>query len=386
MDSIEKRHEMEYSVAPDIIVEVPQPVTLLGAFSDYIKGYSLMCTIGDGISIACSMRTDNSVKVFNSIKQDKKKFIVNNIKYRKEDKWANAVKAIISSFQAEGYKITGLSFTLSGAPTEGDEYNAMIFVGVAKILNSLFILNLKDSELLKLSIRANNFSEEYKAKERDLITIFESKENTMLFFDLALNKHIQFSVSSEQLSGHILDPAMPFSVLDPLLDEFKEVLVPVVASLSVSFPGEDIKSISEKELRLYFNKLLELDRHCIEYIIEESNLAKKGYEMLSSGDYQNFGKLLFQQQRILQNKAELTSPETDWLTKRAQEIPAVIGIAQISLGRPGLMLLLIASNDEVSYTERLEEYDRIFGFHPTISSFIPSGSVKVLADEYSISK
>ncbi len=385
MESIAKQHEMEYATAPDIIVEVPQPVTLLGAFSDFIKGHSLMCTIPDGISISCSMRTDNSVKVINTIKQDKKKFIVNNIKYRKEDKWANAVKAIMSAFQATGVKLTGLDILIAGAPTEGKEYNAMIFSGVAKMLNDLFLLSLSDKELIALCKRASLFSPAFKAQERDLIAIFESKEGNVMFFDLSHKSHELLSLSLELLSAYILDPAIPYSVLKPLLDEFSVDIVPIFQSLAAAFPGEDIKSLSEKELRLYCNRLPEVDRHSIEYVLEESNLAKKGYELLKAKDYAGFGKLLSTQQRNLQNKAELTSPETDWLVKRAFESSDVLGIAQISLGRPGTMLTLIESNSEVSYTERLEEYDRIFGFHASLRSFIPYGSVKVL-NEYSTGK
>lgn len=385
MESIAKQHEMEYSAAPDIIVEVPQPVTLLGVFSSFIKGHSLMCTIPDGISISCSMRTDNSVKVLNTIKQDRKKFIVNNIKYRKEDKWANAIKAIMSAFQATGVKFTGLDILIAGAPTEGYEYNAMIFAGIAKILNDLFLLSLPDSELLSLCKRASLFSPEFKAQERDLIAIFESKENSVMFFDLSRKTHESLSISMELLSAYILDPAIPYSVLKPLLDEFSVNIVPIFQSLAQAFPGEDIKSLSDKELRLYCNRLPEVDRHSIEYVLEESALAKKGFELLKAKDYIGFGKLLSAQQRNLQNKAELTSPETDWLVKRALEAPEVLGIAQISLGRPGTMLTLIASNSEVSYTDRLEEYDRIFGFHASLRSFIPYGSIKVL-NEYSTCK
>lgn len=229
------------------------------------------------------------------------------------------------------------------------------------------------------------FAPGFKAKDRDLIAIFESKENNVLFFDISRKSHESLALSVELLSAYILDPAIPYSVLKPLLDEFSVDIIPVFQALAAAFPGEDIKALSEKELRLYCNRLPEVDRHSIEYVLEESNLAKKGYELLKAKDYAGFGKLLSAQQRNLQNKAELTSPETDWLVKRALESSDVLGIAQISLGRPGTMLTLIASNSEVSYTERLEEYDRIFGFHASLRSFIPYGSIKVL-NEYSTCK
>ncbi len=372
----------EYGSAPDTIVEVPKPVTLLGSFSDYVDGFSLMCAISDGIVISASLREDNSIRIYNAAKQDKKKFILSSIKYRREDKWANAVKATVLSFQSAGYKLTGMNIVIAGsASAYGDVMNAMIFAGLSSLINELYELNLPHEELFMLARGSDAFTSACSVKERDLVAIFESEEDSLLFFDLNKREHSRLEgFSSFCPDGYILDSSIPSSVMMPLLEEFRSDIVQVFASLRQAFPKErSLLALSEKEIRMYSGCLPELDRHYIEYILEESNIAKKGYELFLNGDLKGFGHLLSQQQRNLINKAELTSPETDWLVKRAQELPTVLGIAQISLGKPGVMLVLIESDSEVEYTNRLEEYDRIFGFQAVLRRFAPSGSIRKIS-------
>ena len=381
MNDIEKLHFAEYSDAPDIIVEVPQPVTLLGAFADYVDGFSLMCTVSDGMMISASLRDDNNVRIYNASKQDKKKFLLSSIKYRKEDKWANPIKAIVLSFQSSGYRIRGMNIAIyDSSSSEGETMNAMLFAGISMMINELYKLCLPLEEILSMARKAMQFSSSCRSKERDIIAIFESRENYLLSFDLAGSSHAHVSASSSLCSCcYMLDSSIPSSIMLQLLDEFRAELIPVFSSFRKAFPKEkNLLYLSDKEIRSYSRQLPEIDRHYIEYVLEESSMARKGAELISSGNVIGFGRLLSLQQRNLADKAELTSPETDWLVKRALELSSVSGIAQISLGRPGMMLILIESESELEYTSRLEEYERIFGFHAVLRRFAPYGSIRII--------
>ena len=87
-------HKAEYGVTPDVVVEVPQVTTLLGAFSEFCSGYALMSTNTQGLSVALSRREDTQVHILNSTKKERKKFQLIGIKARKEDKWCTPVKSV----------------------------------------------------------------------------------------------------------------------------------------------------------------------------------------------------------------------------------------------------------------------------------------------------
>ena len=102
-----------------------------------------------------------------------------------------------------------------------------------------------------------------------------------------------------------------------------------------------------------------------------------------SGDSAQLGKILSIEQRNISQQAGLTSPEVDWLVKRGSEMSSVCGVTEISVGITGTLVALIENGKEEEFKEKLEEYERIFGFRPTMREYIPSGSIRIIPeDEY----
>ena len=119
-------------------------------------------------------------------------------------------------------------------------------------------------------------------------------------------------------------------------------------------------------------------KRIITFILEDSAAAYKCYEELLKGDAVAVGKILTAEQRNLSELAELTSPEVDWLVKRGIETQGVKGVTEISVGISGTLVALIEDGAEEQYRAQLEEYERIFGFHPIMREYVPSGSIKVI--------
>lgn len=383
MNGIGICHQKEYSKEPSVIVEAPQVTTLLGAFSDSINGYALMSTNDYGMRIAISKRDDNVVRVLNVTKQDKKKFLISNIKYRKEDRWANCAKAILQEFSNAGYQLSGMYITIKGPGAIGDSHSlaAAIFAGLAVGINELYKLNLSADDLLKLSFGANRFSKAYQARLRDLITLFTSQKGSVIFFDLdSYNYKIvkyPFNDPESGIATALISTALPYSVLTPEMDEFRENIDALVLSVKDKIPrGVKLRDLSELQVRQDLNLRVEAVRSQLMYVIEESELAKKGYEALVSGDYAAFGKVLNSLQKNLLFKAELTCPEIDWVVKKTNSAEGIYGLSQVFVGLSGTLIALIDSRVDFPYTSRLEEYERIFGFHAFIRPYLPSGGVR----------
>ncbi len=387
MNDIGKYHQKEYDTAPSVIIEAPQVMTLLGGFSDCVKGYCLMSTNDYGMRIAISKRDDNTVKIQNITKQDKKKFLISNIKYRKEDRWANAAKAILFELVLSGYELTGMNITVKGPSAIGDNasFSASIFAGLLVGVNKLFDLNLDADMMLKLAFNANRFSELFQARLRDLISIFTSRKGNLIFFDLESYdyKIIEYPFSSlPELKSILISTSLPYSVLTPEMEEFRVSVNSVLQEVKNRLPkGFKIRELTEHQIRQELRLKPELERRQLMYVVEESMLAKSAYDAIINKDYESFGKLMNTEQKNLFTKAELTSPEIDWIVRKASEINGVFGLCQVFVGLAGTLISLIDSSLDFSYTSRLEEYERIFGFHATIRPYIPSGGVRLVEDE-----
>ena len=130
VDQVEN-HKKEFGEAPVLSFEVPQPTVLIGQFSDLIESRSLLCLTDQGLSMSFSPRSDNVIRIVNTVRQDKKKFTYPNIKYRREDRWANAVKAVMYELAKDNIKIGGYNILISvrGAGADSWSLTSSLYFG-----------------------------------------------------------------------------------------------------------------------------------------------------------------------------------------------------------------------------------------------------------------
>lgn len=82
---IEDIHRKEFNQIPQIIIRVPDVTILLGEFASYSRGHVLCCANGRELFIAISESHDGQIHMLNTFTNDKKKFALTSLKFRKED-------------------------------------------------------------------------------------------------------------------------------------------------------------------------------------------------------------------------------------------------------------------------------------------------------------
>ena len=95
-------------------------------------------------------------------------------------------------------------------------------------------------------------------------------------------------------------------------------------------------------------------------------------------DYLSFGRLLNRSHESLRDNFEVSCPELDWLVKRASELDGCSGSRMAGPGFCGCTVSLMKEDSLAKYDERLEEYDRIFGFQAEYSICKPTGKARVI--------
>ncbi len=375
-------HEREFNVPPETVVSVPQPTTLVGCFSEYIKGWSLICNTADGITLTLSKREDTVVRVINTAKQDKKKFLTTNIRYRREDKWANAVKSVYLALEREGVKAPGINLLLSGqgCVSGGDGLFSQIYVGLIVALDSLLSLGYSRDKIFETALSAASLSSpQDTARIRDIWVLTYGEKDHVYLYDGKTGKvkGAEYRISPEE--SYIFDSSLPYSVLTPEYDEFRENLPGLVSTVTAKLPkGMELRSLSEKDVRYYSSGLIDYEKRCLVFLILSSEYARKAFECIERGEGTALGRILSQAQRSMVMNAELTCPELDWIFRRCRESKSVIGMASISIGTAGSFLCIVDQKSAFPDNQKVEEYERIFGFHPKRLPFIPYSSAEVI--------
>ncbi len=374
-------HKKEFETLPDIIISVPQATTLIGTFSEFVKGWSLSCNTPDGITLTLSRRDDNIVRIVNTARQDKKKFTATTIKYRKEDKWANAVKAVFYELGKLKVRCGGFNILISGRGASGSGYSlsAELFVGTLYAMNALFDLHFDNNQIFTLALSASKFSPTNTARYRDLWLLVYGEEGKVYLCDekkLDI-KGTVYSISPEK--SCLFDSDIPYSVLTGEYDEFKLMIPGLLEKLMARLPqGTEFRSLGEKDLRFYTSSLPDRERRCLLHLSASSEYARQAFDEIVSHDGQGFGRILSLAQRSLIVNAELTCPELDWIFRRCRESTSVIGMVSIDVGTAGSFLCVVDENKEFPNNQKLEEYERIFGFHPKKTAFIPFSSTRTV--------
>lgn len=369
---------------PEVIVQAPIVCTLFGAFADACQGYSLLSCGNLSLTIAISRRKDNLVRVFKNNGSDKKRFALNALRFRKEDRWANYVKAVIAVLVKEGHSLCGMNITLEGDGLSADNTSLSTSCGIATILalNEMFSLELQQQTLVRIVHQANTSFNNETCRIGDILTVLNGIKGKVVFFDHqhSSSKFVDYPFENETClyKSIIFDSKVPAQAMieeNRLAHEITHVAFNKLHSFYKDIPKRDIP---ETDITSRITPIEEKYRQICSYVLREAKITYEALHQLEQNDVVLYGRLMNRAQVDLRDKLEVTCPEVDWLTKRASEIDGCIGAKLVFNGTSGSVLVMISEEALPYYLERMEDYGHIFGFNPTWKEFFPQGCARIL--------
>lgn len=384
MENVISQHKKEFEELPQVIVEVPGTCTLMGSYADACKGWSVVGTDISTLFVAISQRDDQMVRLTNATLNDRKRFSLSNIKFRKEDRWGNYIKGVIGILAADGVALTGMNVTVEGPLLVSDNQmvSSAIAMGVCMALNELLDLKMSFSSIIRVIYQANTTFNNELCKISDLLTMLNGKRGKVLFFDL---QHLTFQElsfpftdASEEYVALIVDSKISPNAMREEIASKRRAIEVAFSRLKELKPGGFIRDFPEGDLSARVVPLDEDSRHICEYILMESRLTRDSALLLNEKDAIPYGKVMVRIQTGLRDLLEVSCPEVDWLTKRSSELTGCLGAVLITNGFSGNVMILLSKQALPSYISRLEDYEHIFGFHPRWYIYEGGGSAKVV--------
>lgn len=388
MENIISHHKKEYEESPLVIVEVPGTCTLLGSYADACKGWSILGTDVATLFVGISKRDDQLVRLANGTLNDRKRFSLSNIKFRKEDRWGNYIKGVIGILANEGVVFPGMNVTVEGPLLLSDNQmvSSAIALGVCMALNTLMDLEMSISTMIRIIYQANTSFNNELCKISDLLAMLNGQQGKVLFFDL---QHLTFQEldfpftdQSEEYVALIIDSKISPNAMREEIAAKRRAIESAFIKLRELKPGGFIRDFPEGDLSARIVPLDEEARHICEYILMESRLTFDAASLMNHKDATMFGKIMVRVQTGLRDLLEVSCPEVDWLTKRSSEISGSLGAVLVSNGFSGNVMVLLSKQAVSSYIDRLEEYEHIFGFHPQWYIYEGGGSARVVFQEH----
>ena len=142
--------------------------------------------------------------------------------------------------------------------------------------------------------------------------------------------------------------------------------------------NQSLKDFPLADLRERILPLDEESRKTCYAVIEDSNAAASMARLFPTKQFVQIGKVLGKNGKFMRDDLELTCPEIDWVMKRAAEMSGCHGVGILFNGDNTYVAALMDSAMIDQYQQRLDDYERIFGFKPRINVLRPQGCATCL--------
>ena len=366
-------HRTEYELGNDrsvhvAIAEAPGRIHFLGDQGDPATGFFLSAAVDRFIQVAVNMRKDNSFRFYAADLGERKRSTLTNLKYRREDRWANFLKAAISVFTDMGYPMKGLNFSFCGNIPQhiGLASSTAIETACAAALKNLLRVQISDIHLAQKLHEAHSQFFGSSASLADYQICLLARKDQFLVIDASCGEIIKIKSPLSRFRILLVDSRVPRMGTEGEINSRRADTEKGLELLSKKLDGAGLRDFASTDLLDALGDFPEQIRRRSIHVVEERHRVNDAHSALQRGDVASLAKTIFHSHESLRDLYEISCPEIDWLVKRAQEIEGAAGSRMTGHGFGGCTYTIIRRELVEEYKKRLEEYERIFGFRPVI--------------------
>ncbi|MCI6322854.1 MAG: galactokinase family protein [Treponema porcinum] len=379
MKVVDDAHKAEYGIKPDVVAAAPGRFHLIGEHSWFFKDKTLSMAVNLPVYVALSKRTDSSFRFYFKQLDERKRANLNSLKLKKEDRWANAIKAVIYGFTSGGFDLDGgadITVYSDILPSAGFGITTAIKVAAALGIRRLFGLRCDDNAFLQVIERGNRLFLQQQNYNSDIFSAMFSKKDCLIVTDHTKNSYENVPVPFKDKKVLLIDLSVPRvslwneeSLFEPenalLLGDMRE-------SKSSVFGGwqyiSDVTDVNEE-----LSVVSEDTRRKLLCIMREHGDVLEAVKALEKNDFSRFARTVNHSYESLRDYYDLSCPEINWILKRVSEIePNLESMREpVSCGRitgkgfGRCVYTVLREQDVDKFKEKLVEYEHIFGFHPS---------------------
>lgn len=380
MADIQAIHECEHGAAPVAVAAAPGVVNIMGSHTEAHEGFVLSMAIDRHMQVAVSPRRDTALHFYAADYGERRRTTISNLKFRREDRWANYPKGVVHGFLSMGCVVRGMCVTVTGdVPSSiGLGSSSAITMACAVAVRAAMNLDVNDTQLIECVRRAENGFAGADIGISNYLAVWHSRPDTATLVDsrtLSLS-HLALDFVGAQFA--VTNAGIPAICsrrdYQMRLDECRSCL----AALKLRRFGVALRDYTEDDLNESLAVIPERARRRCLHVLRENERVHAAAEAIRSGNAAKLGKLMVKSHESLRDLYEVSCPEIDWLVKRSGEIEGVYGARICGAGSCGAVLTLLDEAAVDQYSRRLEEYERIFGFAPETFFCKPLVGVRTL--------
>ncbi len=342
LSALVERHVQAYGGEPRVF-KAPGRVNLIGEHTDYNDGFVLPTPIDRYLWVTISPREDETIRLQAMDFDERTEHRLSSIRYDKKHLWANYVLGVAHSLMERGYTLGGFDMSIHGDVPLGAglSSSAAIETAVVRALNDTFSLGIDPVEMAYIGKQCEN---EFVGVHSGIMDQFVSglgEYGKALFVDCRTNEH----------SLHDLDPEYSVVILNTIVS--REVANSEYnlrksqcdeATNIIQKEHPDIKALRDVDEEMLLDSWAELPdliARRARHVVTENRRVLDALEMLSEGDMNGFGDLMYDSHDSLRHDYEVSCMELDVLVDSTLYLKGVLGARMTGAGFGGCTVNLV---------------------------------------------
>ncbi|MCQ2576415.1 MAG: galactokinase [Treponema sp.] len=393
MKVLNDAHEQEYGEKPAVTSKSPCRFHLLGEHSWFFKNKTISMAVNLPVYVAVSKRQDSSLKFYFHQLNERKHANLTSSKYKKEDRWANAIKSVVYGYISGGFDLGGVNFTVYSEilPSAGFGVTTAIKAATLLALKQLFSLNITEVQMLQVIERGNKLFLQKENHIADNFSALFAKKDNLIITDHQTNSwdYVPFPFEGKKI--FLVDAKVPRVTVwqeDTLFEPQNALLLGDLRERKANIYGgwryiNNITDINEE-----LSEVSEETRRRLLCMIREHGDVLDVVDSIQKIDFFKFARSINHSHESMRDFYDLSCPEIDWILKRVSELEPNLEMVTnpISCGRitgkgfGRCLYVVIRDSDEEKFKAKLSEFEKIFGYKTSCYEVTPSDGASIVRD------
>jgi galactokinase len=366
---------------PELTVEAPGRVNIIGEHTDYNDGFVLPAAIDRRISICASPRNDRQVCAFSMDFNQAAQFNLDSIEPDSAAPWSNYLRGVAVEYALRGHHLRGADLVLRGDVPIGAglSSSAALEVCFAELMRVFSHVDIHPVDMALLCQAAERNFVGVQCGIMDQFVITLAKENAALFIDCRDLSHEAVPLAFEAADARILvcDSKVQRKLDASAYNRRRGECEEAVRLLSLRIGKiRALRDVSLSRLEQYKADLGDILYRRARHVVSENDRVLTGMNHLKKGNLRQFGQLMYLSHRSLKDDYEVSCRELDILVDLASQQPGTIGARMTGAGFGGCTVNLVLSDSVQSFSDSVAGgYEAQTGKAPRIWVCTPSGGV-----------
>lgn len=359
-----------FSTTPAVIVKGPGRVDLMGGHTDYNDGFVLPVAVNVEVLSAGKLRDDRRVRVYSANFEALVEFDLDSIEFDNVNTWSNYVRGVVHFLQESGVELRGMDIALQGNVPIGSgmSSSAAIEMATGFLFQTLIGFDMSGADLALIGQKAENKFVGVNTGIMDQFVSRLGKKDHALFLDCRTLEYDLLPLDTSAVKIMVCDTMKRRGLVGSEYDTRRAQCEEAARLFGQWIPNvKALRDVSSEQFEEYKDRLPEVVRKRAEHVIYENERVLASRDVLQSGDFVEFGKLMDASHDSARDLYEVSCAELDAMAEVTRAAPGALCCRMAGAGFGGCAVSLVRNESVQDFLSTVKvEYEKKTGLEPSL--------------------